>query len=309
MHPDVPSKKRRDFAARLLARGDKEAAGLIYRELAALHGPKSEDMSQLLYLWGPRPFPADIAWLADRAKRSTGQTRVEWLAMMASVGASREIIDLAKAWKAAGEMSAGIRAIAVRALHEIGAVDELHEALADALQHENDPQALRSYMAIAWERSLSDLAYQFGTRLSALHESDASQLKILGSIAYSRGNFAEAKAWLSRYLALDGKGDFESHFHLAEILVREGDVLGGTDHYLTSLEQIEAIDNPSLFMARLRGLIFQRLRRYDEAIVVFEKLLEENPNHKGLSSDLAETLLLQRAPAQAHTATHSGRRR
>jgi len=142
-----------------------------------------------------------------------------------------------------------------------------------------------------------------------MHEADASQLKILGSIAYSRGNFAEAKAWLSRYLALDGKGDFESHFHLAEILVREGDVLGGTDHYLTSLEQIEATDNPSFFMARLRGLIFQRLRRYDEAIVVFEQLLRENPNHRGLSSDLAETLLLQRAPAQAHTDTHSGRRR
>jgi tetratricopeptide (TPR) repeat protein len=228
---------------------------------------------------------------------------------MASVGARREVADLAKAWRAAGEVSSDVRAIAVRALHEIGAVDELHEALTDALQHENDPQALRSYMSIAWERRLSNLAYRFGTRLLAMHEADASQLKILGSIAYSRGNFAEAKALLSRYLVLDGKGDFESHFHMAEILVHEGDVLGGTDHYLTSLEQIEAAANPSLFMARLRGLIFQRLRRYDEAIVVFEQLLEENPNHQGLNSDLAETLLLQRAPAQAHTATHSGRRR
>jgi tetratricopeptide (TPR) repeat protein len=309
MHPDVPSQKRRAFAARLLARGDKEAAGLIYRELAALHGPKSEDMRQLLYIWGPRPFPADIAWLIDRAQHSTRQARVEWLAIMASVGARREITDLAKAWRAAGEVSSDVRAIAVRALHEIGAVDELHEALTDALQHENDPQALRSYMSIAWERRLSNLAYRFGTRLLAMHEADASQLKILGSIAYSRGNFAEAKALLSRYLVLDGKGDFESHFHMAEILVHEGDVLGGTDHYLTSLEQIEAAANPSLFMARLRGLIFQRLRRYDEAIVVFEQLLEENPNHQGLNSDLAETLLLQRAPAQAHTATHSGRRR
>jgi tetratricopeptide (TPR) repeat protein len=229
---------------------------------------------------------------------------------MASVGARREIVDLAKAWREAGEMSAGVRAIAVRALHESSTVDELHEILADALQHENDPQALRSYMDIAWERRLSDLAYRFGTRLLAMHEADASQLKILGSIAYSRENFAEAKALLSRYLVLDdGKGDFESHFHMAEILVHEGDVLGGTDHYLTSLEQIEAAANPSLFMARLRGLIFQRLRRYDEAIVVFEQLLRENPNHRGLSSDLAETLLLQRAPAQAHTDTHSGRRR
>jgi tetratricopeptide (TPR) repeat protein len=141
-----------------------------------------------------------------------------------------------------------------------------------------------------------------------MHEADASQLKILGSIAYSRGNFAEAKAFLRRYLVLDdGKGDFESHFHMAEILVHEGDVLGGTDHYLTSLEQIEAAANPSLFMARLRGLILQRLGRYDKAILVFKQLLDENPNHHGLSSDLAETLLLQRAPA--HTATHPGRRR
>jgi tetratricopeptide (TPR) repeat protein len=162
-------------------------------------------------------------------------------------------------------------------------------------------------MAIAWERRLSDLAYRFGTRLLARQKADASQLKILGLIAYSRKNFAEAKALLSRYFVLDGKGDFESHFHMAEILVREGDVLGGTDHYLTSLEQIEATANPSLFMARLRGVIFQRLRRYDEAIVVFEQLLEENPNHRGLRSDVAETLLLQRAPA--HTATQSGRRR
>jgi tetratricopeptide (TPR) repeat protein len=307
MRPDVPSQKRRIYAARLLAQGDKEAAGLIYRELATLYGPQSEDMHQLLYLWGPRPFPADIAWLTDRAKHSTRQARAEWLAIMASVGARREVVDLTKAWRAAGEMSSDVQAIAVRALHESGAVDELHEALADALQHENDPQVLSSYMAIAWERRLSDLAYRFGTRLLARQKADASQLKILGLIAYSRKNFAEAKALLSRYFVLDGKGDFESHFHMAEILVREGDVLGGTDHYLTSLEQIEATANPSLFMARLRGVIFQRLRRYDEAIVVFEQLLEENPNHRGLRSDVAETLLLQRAPA--HTATQSGRRR
>jgi hypothetical protein len=60
-------------------------------------------------------------------------------------------------------------------------------------------------------------------------------------------------------------------------------------------------------MARLRGLIFQRLRRYDEAIIVFEQLLKENPNHQGLRADLEETLLLQRTPA--HTAAQSGRRR
>jgi tetratricopeptide (TPR) repeat protein len=307
MRPDVPSKRRREFAARLLAQGEKESAGLIYRALAAEHGPQSEDMSQLLYLWGPRPLPADLVWLTERAQRSTGQTRGAWLAIMASVGAWREIVDLVKAWGAAEEMRSDVRAVAVRALHEIGAVDALQAALADALQHEHDPQTLRSCMAIAWERRLSDLAYQFGSRLVAMQEAEASQLKILGSIAYSRGNFAEAKGLLSRYLAVDGKVDFESHFHMAEILVHEGDVLGGRDHYLTSLEQIEAAAHPSLFMARLRGLIFQRLRRYDEAIIVFEQLLKENPNHQGLRADLEETLLLQRTPA--HTAAQSGRRR
>jgi tetratricopeptide (TPR) repeat protein len=307
MRPDVPSKRRREFAARLLAQGEKESASLIYRALAAQHGPQSEDMSQLLYLWGPRPFPADIVWLTDRAKSSSGQARGAWLAIMASVGAWREIVDLTKTGRAAQEIRSDVRAIALRALHEVGTVDELQAALADALQHEHDPQTLRSCMAIAWERRLSDLAYRFGLRLLAMQEAEASQLKILASIAYSRRNFTEAKGLLSRYLAVDGKADFESHFHMAEILVHEGDVLGGRDHYLTSLEQIEAATHPSLFMARLRGLIFQRLRRYDEAIIVFEHLLKENPNHQGLRADLEETLLLQRTPA--HTAAQSGRRR
>jgi hypothetical protein len=309
LHADIPSEQRRAFATRLLDRGDKEAAGLIYRELAALNGPKSQDMRDLLYLWGPRPFPADIAWLVNKAQHSEPPARVEWLAILASVGAKREIADLAQAWRAAGEMNSEIRAIAVNALHDIGAVDALRQVLADAVQHENDPQVLRSYTVIAWERRLSELAYQFGTRLLDMHKADTRVLKILASIAYSRKNLAEAKTLLSRYLALDGKGDFESHFHMAEILTREGDVLRAIDYYLTSLDHIEAATHPSLFMARLRGVIFQRLGRYAEAIVVFEQLLEEHPQYEELRSDLAETLLLQRAPMQAHNAIHSGKRR
>ena len=307
MRPDVPSKQRRAFAARLLAEGEKAAANSVYRELAAQNGPQSEDMRQLLYIWGPRPFPADIAWLAERAQHSEGKTREAWLAVMASVGAWREIVDLAKTWQAAKEMNPRVRAIAVRALHEIGSDGDLQAALTEALQHEHDPEALRSYMAIAWERKMSDLAYQFGSRLVAMQEAEAGQLKTLGLIAYSRKQFAEAKRLLHRYAALDGTGDFESHFHMAEILVHEGDILGGRDHYLTALEQIEAAANPNLYMARLRGLILQRLRRYDEAIIAFKQLLTKHPKHQGLKADLAETLLLQRTPARS--TAQFGRRR
>jgi hypothetical protein len=309
INPAVSHENRRAFASLLLSRGSKEAAARVYRELAAFHGPQGQDMQNLLYLWGPRPFEEDIAWLVERAKNATGETRVDWLDIMISVGGGRKVADLAKAWRASGDMSSGVRGIAVHALNDIGAMNELKEALAEALRNENDPKALREYTVIAWDRSLSELAYLFGQRLLPIKGEDAQTLKILGYIAYAREDFDAAKTFLNRYLSRSGKGDFQSHFYMAEILGREGNTLGATDAYLIAVDQIEAVTKPSFFMAHLRGLILQRLQRYDEAIVVFETMLEDNPDHHGLRSDLAETLLLRRSPARAYNIINAGRRR
>ena len=72
---DVPAAVRRDIASRSLAEGERPLAESILLDLAENASPESPDVQQLLFLWGPRPQPSALDWLAARARRHRASAR------------------------------------------------------------------------------------------------------------------------------------------------------------------------------------------------------------------------------------------
>jgi len=88
--PNLNIEEQRRIAFLFLESNSKADALPIFRELAETASAKSQDVEQLLYLWGPRPAKEDRKWLAERAKTSQNEERTEWLRHLVNAGGARE---------------------------------------------------------------------------------------------------------------------------------------------------------------------------------------------------------------------------
>src|SRR3989454_1464200 len=90
----VSDRERRSIASRLLELGDKGSAEQELLKLAAAAPPDSPDVSQLLYLWGPRPGVAALDWLEQRGRSAPAASRGPWMRHLINAGAASRAVRL-----------------------------------------------------------------------------------------------------------------------------------------------------------------------------------------------------------------------
>ena len=86
--------ERLDAAETLLAGGDRAGAMAVLIDVAAGDAADTAAVQRLVHIWGPRPGPAAVAWLAQRARASTGADRTRWLRHLMWVGAPDTVVDV-----------------------------------------------------------------------------------------------------------------------------------------------------------------------------------------------------------------------
>ena len=303
----TPEAERRSLAANLLAAGRKAPAERVFTDLAARYGPASKDMANLRYLWGPRARPEALDWLETQVRGNRGETRAGWLRVLAEVGGARRAAGLLDALHD-GDGPA-LRMAAVHIHHRLGDRAALRAALEAAAADELDPATLRTFTDIARDQSLPDLASRFGRKLLARTPDDAATLRMLGQLAFAREDYGEAERLLRRTLATAPADDFESRFQLGEIAARAGDRDAAGRYWLEALDAIAHSHSNDFYPRHLRGVIFQRLTRFDDALAVFETLRREFPDRASLRTDIAETFILKGTPERAREVLLSGRGR
>src|SRR5262249_48842228 len=62
-NPSTSPANKRQIAFQLLNMGDKADATTIFADLAKDKGPESQEVKDLLYMWGGKLTPDEIAWL------------------------------------------------------------------------------------------------------------------------------------------------------------------------------------------------------------------------------------------------------
>lgn len=287
---DLTVAARRDAAFRLLKSGQKAAAEHIFLSLARDGAPNGEDVSQLLYLWGPRPNAAALDWLESRARAATGSARAGWLVHLVDVGAGERVVRLAEASGGPAAMDEATYHAYLEALAATRRFDRLATALRARIPGEGNPNRLRDMGRIASDSGLVTealLAYQ---RLLAQKPDDRTALRAAGLAALSQRRYAEARQHLERYLG-SGESDPDVRYVYAEALSALGQRDQAATEYARALKDIDAVAKPSFQIRLVRANILQRLGRTGESIAAFEALRIERPHDPEIRADLATALL------------------
>ena len=282
----VSDAERRSIASRLLELGDKRSAEQELLKLAAAAPPDSPDVSQLLYLWGPRPGLAALDWLEQRGRSASGASRAAWMRHLINLGSASRAVRLVT------KEVATDRSVVDAYIDALVAVDDrsvLGNVLDSAVERESDPAGLRRFGRIAMENGNANTARLAFEKLLRARPDDRQGLKRLGSIALWQGNFSVARRMLTRLDDLGGS-DYESRFYLGEILTHDHDP-AARRQYQRSLEMLEASKDQTIAAKTIQAQLLERLGKKEESLAYFKALLKERPHDGNVRNDYVAALL------------------
>jgi hypothetical protein len=243
---------KRQVAFQVLDAGAKEAAVALFKELSTDAGPKSPDVEQLLFLWGPRPGTDGIAWLSNRTRKAPRTERALWLDRMSDSGAPERAVDLAREFYNSGDRS-------VAAAYADGlAMLKRDSELRALLQRELTASPLDAHTAGALAKSAE--ARSLGSEASALYERGNMPSAAARSAWYA-GEHARALT-LFQHALTASTGTALDHFIYGEALRRAHNA-EATVQYEAALRLTDG--KIAREDKRTRALAFARLGRLEEA--------------------------------------------
>ncbi|HFC53245.1 MAG TPA: tetratricopeptide repeat protein [Gammaproteobacteria bacterium] len=283
-------KEKRALAYDALDLGDKVLAEQVYMDLAQGEPAYSIYVSQLLYIWGPRPEPYGLQWIEDRVSGAHGKQRLAWLRRLLEVGATELVLKLGQQDLAELGYSGDPVEFQMDVLQREEDYPRLRQVLTRAIAEAQSAEQLRRHIRRADQVGFADLAIEASRRLLSVDPEDPEMLRRLGLLAYREERWEEAYELLSRYLE-NNEGDFESNYFLAELLTRRNRELRAAPHYRRVVRLLEADGEMDLRRASVRAQSLYRLGESDNAILAYQDLLERYPDNLDLRADFVTVLL------------------
>ena len=270
--------EKRRLAFQFLEGNSKTDALPIFKELAETASAKSEDVEQLLFLWGPRPAKADRKWLADRAKASKNEERAEWLRHLINASGAREAVRLAM-MEPASQVTDNLFSVYVLALQELEDMDTFASALNQWMESETNPDRLFRYGRLAEDQSQIDMANVAYEKLLEIRPKDKQALRRLGRNSFYLNRWKDTQKYLGQILT-DKNDDWPTNYYYAEAMYLEGHIAESLPFFQRTLEIIGKISSSNTTLEMAKAISLERLGRKKEALVIYEHLLKDSPKDK-----------------------------
>ncbi|MFD1627029.1 tetratricopeptide repeat protein [Azospirillum griseum] len=285
----LPIAERRGVVFALLDLQDKAGAEQVLRPLAAGQGPKSEDARQLAFLWGPRPKPAALDWLEERARRATTPAdQAAWYGALVESGGADRV--LARLGGAGGPTDPDLRVPHIEALAALGKARELGEAVRAAAATDGNPERLRRFARLADQGRERLAAAEAWRALLTQRPEDGEALRQMGMAAYDNNRLLDAERLLRRFVAR-APDDYEAYYFLGEALTALKRPAAATPFYQTALAQLRAARIRSDAVTQTEANLLNRLGKVDDAVALFEGLRRQRPDDKQLRADFVSLLV------------------
>ncbi len=288
--PGLDGREKRELAYRALELGDKLVAERIFMDLAANEPAKSADVSQLLYIWGPRPEPFGVQWLEERARRAEGEERLAWLERLLDIGATEQVLKMGQRDLVALGYSGEPVEFQMDILQREEDYPRLRLVLTRAIAESHDAEQLRRYIRRADQVGFTDLALEASRRLLKFAPDDPEMLRRLGLLAYQEERWDDAYEMLGRYLRYS-EGDFEANYFYAELLTQRNKTLLAIPHYRRVIRMLDEESELDLRKGVVRAQSLYRVGEHDRALLAFRELMNAYPENQELRADFATVLL------------------
>ena len=293
--PGLDESQRSALAYRVLDLGDKATALALYQQIAEGQPADSTAAQQALYVMGPRPEPAQLAWIEAQAKASSGNARMGWINVLRNVGAAPRAAELLAQDAAQPSRAGGAAALLAAEIYlAAGGRAEALRLIEARIANETVPDFAQRAGELAQALGRNDLARQAFDRLFLLDPSRPAAQRLAGLAAYAAGDIARARDLLQRYLAGpvgQTASDWEAHYALGEIAVRLRDRAAARVQHAAAIAAIDKLQAPPAYVQAAKAYALFRVGLADQSVELFERLLRAQPGNRDLRADYAGVLI------------------
>jgi len=293
---NVSEERRRELGFMLMNAGLKSDAVSVFQKLAANKPFQAEDVQTLLYLYEDSGSEEKISWLVENAEQTEGEEKGQWLMQLTYDGRYSEVLDLVS--------EADLDEPSIAKAYLQAAVDSEDKALiAYAVttiypKEERLPE-LQGLGNIAYGASLYSLAESIYLDVLTKDSTNHDAMRHLAFIAYQRGHYCKALRLFNRFFH-EHETDYLVEYIYAELLDFFDYGSAALCHRRLALDLIHGQDEKSIDMELLEAQIYASFYHFREADAIFCRLLNQNPDNRGLRADYVNVLINREAYGAAY---------
>lgn len=298
--PGITAENKRQIAFNLYNLGHKQDAANLFAELAADKGPKSQEVQDLLFIWGGMLNDTQFDWVSARTQRANGFDKHDWQDLINNYGNDTQIMRYVAADTGA-LYHQPIRQRYFRLLAQNHGPEIFDTAMQSWVNETTDTTALHDYAQIAAAYGYEEATRRTYRRIIEVNPNDKHALTRLAGVYVNKGKFSKARPLIERVFATpanntqDTNYEAEAYFYRAELYKRDGNrELAEADYSRVANLALTRFDRegglPLDAETRLNASLFH-IGREQEARAGFEFLLKNHPADKGLLADYMALLI------------------
>ncbi|MBT7408269.1 MAG: tetratricopeptide repeat protein, partial [Methylococcales bacterium] len=288
--PFVSLEQRRGIVFQLLEMNEKGIAVEQLKIIAENVHPKSNDVSQLLYIWGPRPEKQHMDWLEKQTTNSKHEYLHIWLKYLMDFGHPKRVVNVVNKIKFK-QRNDKINDIFVDSLVLNNDYKQLGRELTQLVKVEKRIPRLSRWAKTAKDQNLLVVAEKTYKKILKIDEDHIKTLRTLGLLTYHQGKRQETIEFLSHYHQLT-EGDWETYYFLGEALSVFNEFKRSVSLYYKTLDKISDMDGELPYAVKVvKAQILHRIKGTEASIESFNELSHSNPGDLGVRADFAAMLM------------------
>lgn len=292
----ISAANKRQIAFNLLNEGHKSDALVVFKELAQNKGPESQEVKDLMFLWGGKLNNEQLGWVQARAANATAYDKARWAELVNNAADDRAILNYVSATPDS-LYNRPLRQRYFRILAGTGSRENYETAMRRWVAETTDVPALLDYAKTAQDSGYREAAVKGYERVVALDPSNTKALSQLAVLDFGKGKYRAADQNLNQYMAAQQQrpdpetNPAQAYFLKAELLRRQGSVAEARNEYaqVVALTQ-QANDRSVDGLSRMYTSQFH-LGQHADAKHGFEQLLAKNPDNKSVLADYMSALI------------------
>lgn len=294
--PSVGREQRRQLAFNLLHDGFKSDAVAIFKDLAKDKGPESQEVKDLMYLWGGKLKGEELAWIKTRAASANAYDKQRWGEIVMNAADDQSLLAFVSAVPDS-LYNRDLRKKYFRVLAATGNRQHYETAMRDWVAQTTDVSALLDYASIGQNTGFKEAAASGYNRVLVLDPNNGKALSQLAALDYSKGKFNAADQKLNQLIYTQNQkpdaevNSAEAHFYKAQLLRRQGkkEEAKAEFTYVVELTSKTGATTPDA-LSRVYTSQFH-LGQHAAAKAGFEQLLEQYPDEKSILADYMSALI------------------
>ncbi len=294
----ISAANKRQIAFNLLHDGYKDDATKLFEQLAENKGPESQEVKDLLYLWGGKLSGKQLEWVEARASHASAYDKSRWAQIVLDTADDRSLLAYVSATPDA-LYHRELRQKYFRVLASTGSRAHYETAMRDWVAQTTDVPALLDYAKTGQDAGYREGALAGYERVLTLDPANSKALAAKGVLDYAKGKYTSADRALNQYIASpppqqltneDTVETAQAHFYKGQLLRRQGNQAAAKAEFQQVVAMTPSVGASVDALSRRYTAQFH-LGQHAEAKQGFNQLLAAHPDDQGVLADYMSVLI------------------